>query len=84
MGWFLAVVAFLIQILCCVYAKTRLARLLPLLITAAVTALTLIVGLSSGFWAFAGGAVLLWGEGKILFAVILAWVIYKIAVFTKK
>ena len=81
MGWFLAVAAFLIQILCCVYARTKLVRLL---VTAAVTVLTLIAGLSGGFWGFAGGAVLLWGEGKIFFAVILAWVIYKIAVFTKK
>lgn len=83
MGWFLAVVGFVVQLLCCIHGKTGMHKRLPLLIMAAVAAVTLVIGFTSRFFGFAGGMWLFWGELKILFAMVLAWTIYKLVLFTK-
>ncbi len=83
MSWVLAVAGFVAQLLACIYGKSTMGRLLPVLFVVGLTVLTLIGTFGGGILAFLGGTWLLLGEGKILFAMALAIGIYKIASFTK-
>lgn len=83
MDWLFAVIGFIVQLLSCIHGKSGMGRALPLLIAGTVTGLTLLLGLTSGFFGLAIGMVLFWTELKILFAMGLAWVIYKLVLFTK-
>lgn len=83
MDWLFAVIGFIVQLLSCIHGKSGMGRGLPLLIAGTVTGLTLLLGLTSGFFGLAIGMVLFWAELKILFAMGLAWVIYKLVLFTK-
>ena len=44
MFWLLAVIGVIVQIMCCVYAKNKLQRLLPIGLTVVIMAATLVFG----------------------------------------
>lgn len=81
--WFLAVAGGILQILCSVYGKSKLHRLLPMGIWVAVMAATLILGVSVGSLGLFAALVLVWKELKVLLIMAAAWGLVELVRFTK-
>ena len=79
MLWTVALCVFLAQLGCCIYGKGWLRKYLPTLIAAGALAVT---WLSGGLGIF--GAVLLAAEGLSVLMGLLAIVLYRIVLWTKK
>lgn len=82
--WILAVAGFVAQLLCCVYGKNRLLRLLPMGIMGLIIAVTLVLGITVNRVGLFVGLVLAWQELKILAFMALGYGLYRLVCYTKK
>lgn len=64
--WFIAVFGGILQIICGIYGKNKLQRLLPLGGWVVIMIATLIFGSMFGTLGFAGALILFWNECKVL------------------
>lgn len=83
MDWVFAAGIFVAQLICCIYVRRPLLRLLPTFAAAAVMMLTLLLGAKAGALGLLGAFLLLWAQGKSLLMAGLAWLLYKLVLFTK-
>ena len=83
MDWVIALFVFAAQLLCCVYVENKLLRLLPTATAVLVMLLTLALGSGLGTLGTLGALALLIPEGKSLLMGALAWLLYKLVLFTK-
>ena len=77
--WVFAVAGFVAQILCCIFGKNRLTRLLPMVIVGLIMVCTVVFG-SMGIVSM----ILLGVEFLLLAVLALAYGLCKLVLFTKK
>lgn len=82
--WFIAVCGGIVQILCSIYGKNRLHRLLPMGVWALIMIGTLIFGSMIGSWGLAASLILVWNELKVLLIMAAAYGLVELVRWTKK
>lgn len=82
--WFLAVGGFVAQILCCVYGRNKLIRLLPMAVMLVVMVGTVALGVGIGGMAWFAAFALVWNELKVLAVLALAYGLCALVKFAKK
>lgn len=82
--WLLALLGFGIQIFCCIYAKNKLMRFLPMLVMGLIMAGTVIFGGAFGGLGLFAAFALVWNELKIAGMMLLGYGLYALVIFAKK
>lgn len=82
--WLIAAVGFVVQILCCVYGRNRLVRLLPMLAVGAIMVGTVVFGKIFGGLGLFAAFGLVWNELKVLAVMALGYILYALVSFAKK
>jgi len=82
--WFIAVFGGILQIVCSVYGKNKLHRLLPMGVWVVIMVATLIFGSIFGSLGLAAALILFWNELKVLLIMAAAYGLVALVDWTKK
>lgn len=82
--WLIAVFGGILQILCSIYGKKKIQRLLPMGVWAVIMIGTLIFGSIFGSLGFAASLILFWNELKVLAVMAAACGLVALVGWTKK